>query len=355
MKNTLQQSHFRSRLRQYLLIFGVMVVLAITAPFSGLLLSNATAVQSVEQGFSGSNPRSNFWREVRQGETGYTAVKGKETGTLIQNGGQNWRALRNGPVANYGGWMLGIVLVALALFYLMAGRVRLTHGRSGQTVTRWSALERTLHWVTAISFLLLAVTGLSLLFGRALLIPVIGKEAFAAYAALAKDIHNYLGPLFGVSLVLLLLKLLRHNMPDKHDIEWFKQGGGMIGDKHPSAGRMNAGEKVWFWSLCTFGVALVVTGFLLDFPLFGLLREQLQAAQLIHAITAVLLIALAFGHIYIGTIGTEGALEGMVHGEVDVNWAKQHHDLWYEEVKNQPRDDTVRPGVTEPGASPRPG
>lgn len=353
MNKAWQTDRFRKRLYRYLLVFVAMVVLAAAAPFSGLLLQNAVA----EQGFAnGNNPRAEYWRAVRQGDTGVTTVKGKETGVLIQNGGENWRQLRNGPLANYGGWILALVLAALAAFYLIVGRMKLAEGKSGRTVTRWSAAERTLHWFTAVSFILLGITGLSLLFGRALLIPVIGKEAFAAYAALAKDIHNYLGPLFIVSLVLFLLKLLPHNLFNKTDIEWFKQGGGMVGGRHPSAGRMNGGEKVWFWSLCTVGVALMVTGALLDFPVFGLDREGAQLAQLIHGATAVVVIALAFGHIYIGTIGTEGALQGMVSGEVDVNWAKQHHDLWYAEVKGQAGTDPASAsGISGSQASPKPG
>lgn len=349
MNNMMQQDRFRRRLRHYLVAFLVMATLVVAAPFSGLLLQNATA----EQGFTnGDNPRSDYWREVRQGQAGYTAITGKETGTLIQNGGENWRQLRNGPVSNYGGWLLGVVLVSLVIFYFIVGRVELSHGKSGQTVLRWTVLERALHWFTAISFIVLAITGLSLLFGRAVLIPVIGKEAFAAYAELAKDIHNYLGPLFGISLVLFLIKLFPHNLFNRHDLQWFKEGGGMVGDKHPSAGRMNGGEKVWFWALCTVGLALVVTGLFLDFPVFGLEREQIQIALLIHAVGGILLIALAFGHIYIGTLGTEGALEGMVQGEVDVNWARQHHDIWYQEVKNKPGGRVVN--ASESGATPRP-
>ena len=352
MKNATQQQRFRRRLRHYAFAFMVMAVMVVAAPFSGLLLQDATA----EQGFTnGDNPRSEYWREVRQGESGYTAVQGKETGTLIQNGGQNWRALRNGPVANYGGWLLGILLAALAAYYIIAGQVRLEHGRSGQTVPRWSMLERTLHWLTTISFIVLAITGLSLLFGRAVLIPVIGKEAFAAYAALAKDVHNYIGPLFGICLLLFLLKLLPYNIPAKHDLEWFKRGGGMFGGKEPSAGRMNGGEKAWFWVLSTVGMALVISGLFLDFPVFGLDREGAQIAMLIHAIGSILVIAFSFIHMYLGTIGNEGAFEGMVSGEVDVNWVIQHHDLWHEELKTQPSGSTSTAGMTGQGAQTKPG
>jgi formate dehydrogenase subunit gamma len=352
MNNATQQARFRRRLRQYALAFMVMAVMVVAAPFSGLLLLDATA----EQGFvNGDNPRSEYWREVRQGESGYTAVQGKETGTLIQNGGQNWRALRNGPLANYGGWLLGVLLVALLAYYLIHGQVRLEHGRSGRTVTRWSMLERVLHWLTTITFLVLAVTGLSLLFGRAVLIPVIGKEAFAAYAALAKDAHNYLGPVFGVCLVLFLIKLLPYNIPAKHDLEWFKRGGGMFGGKEPSAGRMNAGEKSWFWTLSTLGIALVVSGLFLDFPVFGLDREGLQWSHLVHGITAFLVIAFSFLHMYLGTIGNEGAFEGMVNGEVDVNWVIQHHDLWHEELKHQSSGSGADASLSGEGAAPRTG
>lgn len=336
------KTHEQSKSRRYLvgwtLVIGLLLIAV--APLTGLMLVDSADAQSTEaqpsaeqSGFAGQdNPRADFWRAVRQGVQGYTAVQGQETNVLIQNNGENWRMLREGPVIEYGAYVLLGMLGLIVLAFILFGRVRLEGGREHRTVERWSLFDRTLHWYTAILFIVLAITGLSLLYGRYLLIPYIGKDAFAAYAALAKDLHNYLGPFFAVGLLLELLKWLRHNVPRWVDVVWFFKGGGIIGRAHPSAGRMNGGEKVWFWLLFIGGLTLVATGLVLDFPIFGQTRADMQQAQLIHVIAAFILVAVAFGHIYIGTLGTEGALEGMVTGRVDTRWAKQHHDLWYEEL-----------------------
>jgi len=184
------------------------------------------------------------------------------------------------------------------------------------------------------------LTGLSLLYGRAVLIPLLGHEGFSSYAMVAKTIHNYVGPLFMVGLVLMFFAWVRDNFPDPIDWQWLKEFGGMVGDRHPSACRFNAGEKIWFWLLMLVGSLVVVTGLVLDFPNFDQQREWLQVAHLIHATVALLLIAAALAHIYIGTLGTEGALEGMVTGRVDESWARQHHDLWYQEIRDSSKPST---------------
>jgi formate dehydrogenase subunit gamma len=280
------------------------------------------------------NPRSEYWRAVRQGEQGYSAIRGQERGILIQHGGENWRQIRNGLIAGIGPWFLAGVLAAIFLFYIWRGRIRLREPRSGRTVPRWSAAERILHWYTATLFIVLTITGLSLLLGRALLIPVMGPQAFAAWAQAALYAHNYLGPFFAVGVLLIVVAWFRHNLPAREDWNWFRQGGGIIGNAHPHAGRLNAGEKVWYWVIATVGTAVIISGFVLDFPNFGQLRGTMQTAHIVHASLAILWIGVAFGHIYIGTLGTEGALEGMTTGRVSSEWARQHHDLWYEEVKH---------------------
>ncbi|MEZ5726970.1 MAG: formate dehydrogenase subunit gamma [Burkholderiaceae bacterium] len=334
------------RLAMMLGAIAAIVLLSLALPFTGLLLddgagpqaqaqtSAAQAAPELDKGFGESNPRANYWKAVRAGNAGYTAVRGPEAGVLIQNGGVNWRALRNGPIAFWGSVALAVMAVLIVLFHLLRGRVKIEGGRSGMTVPRWSALERLLHALVAISFVILLVTGLSMLYGRNVLIPVIGKDAFAAWMALGKILHNYSGPVFGVSLVLLLLKLLPANIPNGTDIKWFLSGGGLIGRGHSSAGRMNAGEKLWFWLLATFGVAVIVTGlYLILDP--ALPRDQAQTMLIVHAACALLVMAVAIGHVYIGTLGTEGSLEGMSTGRVDVAWAKQHHDLWYAEMQQK--------------------
>lgn len=323
--------------KKMMLWTGVIMLLAVlTLPLTGYL---ATSYVQAEQAQTeeATNPRADTWRQVRQGNEGYTAVKGRETDELIQGSGENWREVRNGPMATYGSWLIGFVLVAILAFYLTRGRVELTHPRTGETIERWTLNERRLHWTTATLFVILAITGLSLLYGRHVLIPVIGHEVFSAYATGAKWFHNILGPVFMLALLTILVKWFKHNFFNKTDIAWFRAFGGMVGDKHPSAGRMNGGEKAWYWTLATAGVVLCLSGLVLDFPNFDQEREIIQLAHVLHLATAVVLIAFSFGHIYIGTIGTEGALEGMTTGQVDVAWAEQHHDLWLEEVREKQR------------------
>jgi formate dehydrogenase subunit gamma len=294
---------------------------------TGFANAESTAVES--------NPRSDYWRSVRDNSEGYSAVKGQETNELIQGSGQNWRQLRNGPIATYGGWLLGFTLASIAIFYFVRGRVELNHPRTGETIVRWTLTERTLHWITAGVFILLAITGLSLLYGRLVLIPLFGLEGFSIYANIAKWVHNLIGPVFMLTLFSLLIKWFKLNFFTKIDLKWFAEFGGMIGNNHPSAGKLNGGEKVWFWALATIGVAMCITGLILDFPNFGQEREVIQVSHLIHLLSALVLIAFSFGHIYIGTAGTEGALEGMTTGKVDKAWAKQHHDLWLEELEKK--------------------
>ncbi len=279
-----------------------------------------------------TNPRADLWRQVREGVEGYSAVRGLESGELIQASGEVWRRWRNGPLAWVGGVLLGGVMFALGLFHLLHGPQRLAKPRTGVRVSRWHLGERVLHWITAVLFLTLALTGLSLLYGRRLLIPLIGHESFAAYLAGAKFVHNLTGPLFVACLVVMGLTWFRDNLWRKIDWDWLKSFGGMFGGPHPHAGRMNAGEKAWFWLLMAMGTVVSVTGLILDLPLFGLEREQLQLSHLLHVAAALIVVAASLGHIYIGTLGTEGALEGMVTGSVDLSWARQHHDLWLAEL-----------------------
>jgi formate dehydrogenase subunit gamma len=319
--------------KKMMLMTGVIMLLAIfLLPMTGYI---STGFASAEQQAESTNPRADYWRIVRDNTNGYSAVKGRETKELIQGSGENWRQLRNGPIATYGSWMLIFTLAVLILFYSWRGKVELTHPRTGETVERWTLNERRLHWFTAGFFVILAITGLSLFYGRAVLIPLFGHTGFSTYAAIAKWAHNIIGPLFMIGLLLMIVNWYSNNFFNKVDLEWFKQFGGMIGDNHPSAEKLNGGEKAWFWTLATAGVALCISGLVLDFPNFDQEREVIQLSHLIHVLTALVMIAFSFGHIYIGTIGTEGALEGMVSGQVDTAWAEQHHNLWLESLEEE--------------------
>ncbi len=333
MTTTAGTSSRRRHARIMLVSALIIAVGAMVLPLTGYLYVDVVSAQTAEP--QNANPRANYWRAVREGDQGYTAASGPyTTNVLIQNGGQNWREFRNGPIANYLPWVLAVVVLMIGLYHIIKGPQRLKKPLSGKTVARWSLGERTLHWYTAVLFIILSITGLSLLFGRAVLIPLLGPEGFAAWAGLAILAHNYLGPFFVVGVLLEILIWMRFNFPNKTDWNWLKNAGGMFSGEHVSAGRSNGGEKLWYWVIATFGVAVCVTGLILDFPNFGQVRETMQLTSIIHAIAAVIWVAISLGHIYLGLIGSPGALEGMTTGRVSVEWAEHHHDLWYEQVKN---------------------
>ncbi|MBX2885380.1 MAG: formate dehydrogenase subunit gamma [Granulosicoccus sp.] len=292
-----------------------------------------------------ANPRSNYWRAVKEGVSGYSAVQGPESGVLITSGGTEWQQMREGPVAKYLPWAIVGVLAIVLLYHLIHGRNKLDANQlSGRKLKRWNGLDRTVHWITALSFIALAITGLSMLIGKNLLIPVLGKAGFSWWAQTSITIHNVLGPVFTIGIVMMILLWIWHNFPAKGDLQWLKAGGGMFKRTHPSAGRMNAGEKIWYWFVVLFGLAVCVTGLIMLAPIYGIAipdwagfvplvegsRGQMQQANLVHAAVSLIWAALAIGHIYIGTAGTEGAFEGMKTGYVSEEWAKQHHDLWHE-------------------------
>ncbi len=339
MITTTDKAAARRRHARIMLWSAVAIVVgALLAPLTGYVyvaIDQALAQPSAAE--QQTNPRSNYWRAVREGYEGYTSASGPYTSNvLIQNGGQNWRQLRNGPVTAYSPWVLAMAVLALGLFTLLRGRIRLDQRPSGRTVERWGLGDRVLHWFTAILFIILAISGLSLLFGRTVLIPLLGLDGFGVYATVAYALHNYLGPFFVVGVLLEIVAWVKHMLPEKTDWAWFKQGGGFFGrGAHPHAGRINAGEKLLtFWvGLVVLGIAVCVTGLILDFPGFGQSRETMQISNLIHAVASVIWVALMLGHMYLGSVAMEGTLDGMTKGRVSVEWAKQHHDRWYEDQR----------------------
>ena len=253
----------------------------------------------------------------------------------LEQPGRDWRQFQQKTLP----WIAAIailgVLAALVIFYLTRGMVKIERGRSGRVVVRFNALERFVHWMTATCFIILALSGLNITFGKSLLAPVIGLDAFAAWSQWAKYAHNYLSFPFTIGVVLILLLWITGNIPNKIDAEWVKRGGGIVGNDHPPAQRFNAGQKLIYWVVVLGGLASAVTGYLLMFPFYATGIEGMQTAQSIHGITAALFIAIMLGHIYIGTIGMEGAFEAMGEGTVDENWARQHHALWLEEEQRK--------------------
>ncbi|WP_199269504.1 formate dehydrogenase subunit gamma [Cobetia sp. L2A1] len=287
---------------------------------------------SAEIGQAVGTVDADTWRQVKDGDNSIDS-RHDSNYSLINQSGETWRQIRNRWISPGGLIALGGMLAVLAIFYLLVGRNDLDHPRSGKLMLRWTALERAMHWTLATLFLILAITGINLLWGKFVFRNIFGDVFWANMIMATKLAHNYLGPLFSIMLILVLAKWLSLNLPKKHDFEWFRQGGGMIKGKHPDAGFANGGEKAWYWILASVGLVVVVSGLIMDFPIFGQTRDVMQWTNAFHGIASLILIAVSFGHIYIGTAGTEGALEGMKTGYVDETWAKQHHNLWYDEVK----------------------
>ncbi len=334
--NTKPKSKNRFRVMGWSMLF--IVLSAMILPTASYLLPTSTSYAQVTDD---QNHRANFWRAVREGQAGYSAVSGPEAGVFINNGGQNWRQVRNKMITTYGGWAILGSLALILLFFLIKGKIRVEAEKSGMTVPRWTLFERTMHWYTAILFIVLSITGLSMLFGRAVLIPLLGGEGFAAWASLSISLHNIVGPFFTIGVFAMLIFWIKNNIPNATDIKWLTSGGGIIGNAHPSAGKANGGEKIWYWLviivglLAVCGSGLVLIGWAAQWGLVDNTRSTMQFMHQVHAIAAVIWIIAFFGHAYIGTLGTEGALEGMTTGRVSVEWAKQHHDLWYDEVKDE--------------------
>jgi formate dehydrogenase subunit gamma len=271
---------------------------------------------------------------------------------LEQPEGRNWDQFRRVNLPWFGAIVLLVALGALVIFYLVRGMVKIENGRSGRMIVRFTSLERSVHWMTATCFVVLAITGLNITFGRQTLLPLIGLDAFSVWSQWGKYAHNYLSFPFTIGVVLILLMWIGGNIPNKVDVDWVKRGGGIVGHDHPHAYRFNAGQKMIYWIVVFGGGAVAVSGYLLMFPFYGTGIAGMQLAEIVHGVIAMLFVAAMLGHIYIGTIGMEGAFEGMAVGEVDLNWAKQHHDLWLteEQAKVGPGESQRQPA--RPHATP---
>ena len=255
-------------------------------------------------------------------------IPDKKAAVLIQPAGRTWDYFHE-VLLHWGGAIVILGTIALlALAYLILGRIRIAAGRSGRKILRFKAFERFSHWLTAVSFVILGLTGLNITFGKLVLLPIVGWDAFSEISEIAKYLHNFTAFAFMAGLVLIIVIFFKDNLPEKVDLDWLRQGGGFIKNKHAPAGRFNLGEKLVYWLSLVAGIAVSLSGLLLLFPFYGTDIADMQVAQGAHAVVAVLFVALILAHIYIGTLGMEGAFEAMGQGDVDLNWAKEHHDLW---------------------------
>lgn len=312
---------------------GILSVLAMVLTVFLLPASAIADEEKTSTPIQIPNPAASLWREVRQRDVvgvGTTQVRGVDTGTLINPYGDKWRHFRMQQLLPYGGYLLGGMLLLLVIFYLVRGRIRLEAGPSGKKLFRYTVYERTIHWFMASLFLFLAITGLILLFGRSLVLPVTGPEFFSMLASASKEGHNLFGPVFMLALLLMFFQFVRRNIYERGDLTWLLKGGGIVGKTHLPSNFFNMGEKTLFWMLILIGGAIVASGLLLVFPVFGQGRVIMELSHVAHGIGALVMIAAVLGHIYIGTIGMEGAIDNMKTGYCDLTWALEHHSNWAE-------------------------
>ena len=316
-----------------------------------------------------SQPGNNapFWRAVQQSGVvkGTSSLPGAEQGMLIQefvqypgsrltNAGEAWRQVRNNWIIPYGGSLLVIVVLAIALYYVAKGPMGGHVPNTGRRIERFTYFERAAHWTNAIAFCVLAISGIVIAFGKFFMLPVMGGTLFGWLTYALKNAHNFAGPLFAVSLVVVFVTFVRDNFPARGDLQWLLKGGGMFGGSEPPSGRFNAGEKVIFWGGVFFlGIVVVGSGLVLDKVIPGLayLRGDMQVAHMVHGIATVLMMAMFLGHIYLGTLGMKDAYSAMKTGHVDEGWAKEHHALWYDDIKSgKVSAQRTRPAAGRPAA-----
>ncbi len=320
-------------------LLAMLLALTVTPPASAADAGGAKEQAQRQLTQPGNN--APMWRDVREGVTPKvnpyqtTQVRGVETNVLVQPSGQSWRQLRP-PIALAGGLLIAAGLLAMFAYFWWRGPIGVHGQATGRLIKRFSDPERFTHWTVAISVCALAISGLIISFGKYLLLPLIGYTLFSWLAILAKNVHNFVAPVFFFALPVMIVLFIRDNFPGRGDFKWLASFGGLFSKSghEPPSGRFNMGEKVLFWVMvCALGIALCLSGAVLLFPNFEQGRELMQAANIVHAAGAMVMIFLASFHIYLGTIGMRGAYDAMRTGYVDETWAKEHHDLWYEEVR----------------------
>ena len=314
---------------------------------------------AVPGGSLGSSSDSDLWRAIRQGNQGTVSIPDAGAGVMVQSDGELWRSLRNGPLKEYSATVLGVFFALILIFFFFRGRIRIEHGWSGILIQRFNWLERFAHWMTASSFIVLALTGLNMMYGRYLLMPLIGPELFGTLTAWGKISHNFLAFPFMIGTALMFVLWVVHNIPDWTDVKWLAKAGGLLSKhSHPDAKKFNAGQKIIFWSTVLGGLSLGLSGWALLFPFeyrffdetFLVLNrfgadlptgltplQEMQLSSLWDAIVGIVLTAIIIGHIYIGSLGMQGAFAAMGSGQVDLNWAKEHHSLWVEKEASKGR------------------
>jgi formate dehydrogenase subunit gamma len=312
----------------------------------------ATAVPAAAQQPSTVNPNADAVKEQQLLQQlkvikGLGTIPDTKSYVLEHPAGREWREFRMGMLPWIGGIAILGMILGLAIFYLWRGPMRVKSGFSGVKILRFDMIERFVHWLTASTFIVLGITGLNISFGRSLLLPLMGPPAFSTWSEWAKYTHNYLSFAFTLGVVLMFLMWIGRNFPTAADATWLKMGGGMF-DKddstHPPAWKFNAGQKLLYWLVMLASLGMIISGFMLLFPFYyGLNVGNMELAEIFHGVVAMLFVSLIVAHIYLGTLGMEGAFDAMGEGYVDANWAKEHHNLWYAEKVAPQGKEAMRP------------
>ena len=312
----------------------------------GMLVGGAAAAQAQQQPLGADNnptarpmsgltaPAEADMLRALRGVQGNVTIPDRKAATLVQPQGRDWRETMGGTIRAWGAWLVFGMIAVVTAFYLIRGSIMIDGGRSGRMIERFTEFERFNHWMTASAFITLALTGLNVTYGRHLLMPLLGPEVFSAWSAFAKLLHNFVAFPFILGLVIMLVIWIGNNFPNRYDWQWLAQGGGIfVKGVHPPAKKFNLGQKLVFWSVIIFGGIIALSGIMLLFPFwFGTMETQ-QLMAVLHSIFSLILIAVIIAHIYIGTLGMEGAWDAMYTGQVDERWAKEHHSVWAAEAK----------------------
>ncbi|WP_425557030.1 formate dehydrogenase subunit gamma [Ferrimonas gelatinilytica] len=300
------------------------------------MAAQAAEVEGAQAKTEGLNP---LWLQVKNGETGTTQSNGSFHASLINTYDPGLIQARPSWIAPALALALFGMILVFAVFSLVNGAAKLEKGFSGVEVLRWPKVDIVIHWLMAIPCLLLIVTGLALLSGRFVFGDYLGAEGVGALAGIAKPVHDYMAVPFSIFAILAMLRWMKHNIPARYDLKWFLVVGGYLNfgpfkGKHPDSGFSNAGEKLWFWCFTLFGLALIGSGAVMLFPEYiNPSRTASLTAIMIHGASAIILTGFTVVHIFMATVLSEGGFRSMVTGYCDENWAKQHHNVWYDELK----------------------
>ena len=201
-------------------------------------------------------------------------------------------------------------------------------------IERNSRADRTNHWLVAITFILLALSGLAL-FHPALffLTDLFGGGPWT------RILHPFIGVVMFASFAALSLRFWRHNVLDRNDWQWLAQWRDVMNnreDRLPEVGRYNGGQKVLFWVMVACLVLLLLTGIVIWRPYFApaFPITVIRAALLLHAVSAFVLILGIIVHVY-AAIWVKGTMRAMTRGTVTADWARKHHPGWYRHITGQ--------------------